>query len=298
MASAFLKKLASGRTWKRLAVERLSEPLHLNAIAAAVAVFGSTRARINFDLYVRPQHAFGLLHAADTARTYGQKRVAALEFNVANGAGLLNICELATAVTKATDVEFDIVGFDLGTGMPEIRDFRDHPEAYQPGWYPMEDPERLRQRLPANAALMLGDLRQTVGEFLANLRHDTPIGFVSLDVDYYWSSVEALRVFSATTAERYLPIVTMYLDDVTRDIHNPWCGELAAVNDFNAQSEMRKIAPFNYLREERILKNARWIGQMYLAHILDHPARHTVLQDYGLVSLDNPYLGIRGRDGS
>ena len=52
---------------ERIVIERLTEPLHLNVFSALVAVFGSTRAKIKFDLLVRQQHAFGLLHAADAA---------------------------------------------------------------------------------------------------------------------------------------------------------------------------------------------------------------------------------------
>ncbi|MHB8470770.1 MAG: hypothetical protein ACYDCH_13610, partial [Gaiellaceae bacterium] len=51
--------------WRRIAVERLTEPLHLNGIALLVAAAGSTRARVAFDVLVRQQHAYGLLAAAD-----------------------------------------------------------------------------------------------------------------------------------------------------------------------------------------------------------------------------------------
>jgi hypothetical protein len=53
---------------------------------------------------------------------------AAAEFGVANGAGLLNMCEIAARVTRETGVGFRIVGFDAGTGLPQPIDYRDHPE--------------------------------------------------------------------------------------------------------------------------------------------------------------------------
>jgi hypothetical protein len=74
------------------------------------------RSKVDFDLIVRPQHAFCLLTAADQAIKYGYKSVTALEFGVANGAGLQNICEVAALVTRATGVEFQIAGFDTGQG--------------------------------------------------------------------------------------------------------------------------------------------------------------------------------------
>jgi hypothetical protein len=295
MSYAF-RKLARPHVWKRIFVERLSEPLHLNLISLFVAAFGSVRARISFDLYVRQQHAFGLLQAADAAAAAGYKRVTAIEFGVANGAGLLNMCNLAKKITGATGVEFNVVGFDAATGMPPIRDFRDHPELYQPGWYPMSDPDRLRAKLTANAALILGEIAMTVPCFLDALPDDAPIGFVSVDVDYYWSAVDSLKVFDGPP-ERYLSLVTMYFDDVSSQTHNPWCGELAAIEEFNARHDQRKIAPFNFLREDRILKNAKWIRQMYTLHVLDHPARFTALKNHGSVVLGNSYIGVSDPKG-
>ena len=284
-----MRKLANRSVWKRIFVERLTEPVHLNIIAAFVAVFGTTRAKIAFDLLLRNQHAFALLYAADRAKLYGIRRITTIEFGVANGAGLLNMCELASLVTEATGTEIDIVGFDSGSGMPEVRTYKDHPEAYRPGWYPMQDRARLESALPSNARLIIGEISQTLPEFLSQLSAAAPIGFVSLDVDYYWSTVEALQVFRGAPLN-YLPMVPIYLDDVSADIHNPWCGELAAVGEFNGTDEMRKIGPMNFLRETRVFKNARWISQMYVLHVFDHPARFSVLRDYADVVQTNPYL--------
>jgi hypothetical protein len=189
-------RLLRKHIWKRILMERFSEPLHLNLMTPFAAVFGSLRTKILFDLYVRQQHAFGLLTAADDAIQHGYNRVTVIEFGVANGAGLLNICSLAGKIAEATGVSFNIVGFDNVSGMPPLRDYRDHPELYQPGWYPMQAPDRLQASLPSNARLILGDLASTVPAFLSDRPADAPIGFVSLDVDYYWSAVEALKCFA------------------------------------------------------------------------------------------------------
>jgi hypothetical protein len=276
-------------------VERFSEPLHLNLLSLLVAIFGSLRAKIFFDLCIRQQHAFGLLTAADDALANGYKSVTVIEFGVANGVGLLNICALAEKITKATGVSFNIVGFDNVSGMPPLRDYRDHPELYQPGWYPMEAPDQLRAKLPANAELILGDIASTVPQFLSTRPADSPIGFVSVDVDYYWSAVDTLKSLIGTP-ELYLPRVTMYFDDVSSVTHNRWCGELAAIDEFNNSNTSRKISLYNFLRESRLFKNAKWLGQMYILHVLDHPSRFSVLMNYGHVVIDNPYLGLKGRE--
>jgi hypothetical protein len=255
--------------------------------AAFVALFGTFRSKVAFDLVMRQQHAFALLKAADIARSIGVQRIAAIEFGVANGAGLVNICDIARRVTRATGVQFDIAGFDTGKGMPPPRDYRDHPEHYREADYPMQNRDALEQRLPPNARLLIGDVAQTVPEYLQSL--STPVGFVSIDVDYYWSTVEALRIFDGSP-ELYLPMVPMYLDDIEYDTHSKYAGELLAVEEFNRDHALRKISRFNMLREKRIFQRPRWIGHTYSAHIFDHPTRARAMSDRGGTVLTNYYL--------
>ena len=98
------------------------------------------------------------------------------------------------------------------------------------------------------------------------------MAFVSIDVDYYSSTKKALAIFKAEAA-KYLPTVTLYLDDIGFETANPWCGELLAIPEFNEENALRKIAPFAMLRAQRLLKNALWIEQIYTVHVFDHPAR-------------------------
>jgi hypothetical protein len=103
--------------------------------------------------------------------------------------------------------------------------------------------------------------------------------------------VECLKCLRAP-AQHYLPAVTMYFDDVGAPAHNPWCGELLAINEFNAESRLRKIARINFLRETRLFRNASWLAKMYLCHVFDHQNRFDVLRGYGHVAMGNPYLNI------
>ena len=41
---------------------------------------------------------------------------------------MLNLCELATVLRREFDLDYRIIGLDSGTGLPDPRDFRDHPE--------------------------------------------------------------------------------------------------------------------------------------------------------------------------
>ena len=252
-------------------MERLTEPLHLNLISAGVALFGSYRAKVAFDLMVRQQYAFPVLFAADEAKKLGVKRIQVLEFGVATGAGLLNLCDCAARTEAETGIAIEVVGFDTGSGMPPAIDYRDMPEYFQEGDYPM-DFEALRRSLPGRCRLLIGDVAETIPAYLASVTAEAPVGFISVDVDYYSSAVNTLKVLDGRP-EQYLPLLPVYLDDVGMDGANPWNGELLAAAEFNARQPMRKITPFNLLRSKRVFKNAQWIDRMFAAHIHDHPAR-------------------------
>ncbi|HKD23686.1 MAG TPA: hypothetical protein VKB71_16840 [Rhizomicrobium sp.] len=266
-----LSRLTRASRRSRLVTERLTEPLHLNIASLFVAAFGSFRAKVNHDLIVRQQFAFSILHAADKARELGIKCLTIAEFGVANGAGLHNMCKIAGSVTRATGVEFEVFGFDTGKGLPPAIDYRDHPEIFQENDFPM-DVERLKATLPSFAELVIGNVADTVPAFLSRLTPNAPLAFVSMDLDYYSSTKPALEIFTGK-AENYAPAVLLYLDDTVIETANPWCGELLAVNEFNEEHATRKIAPFPMLRARRLFKNTRWIDQIHLVHVLDHPAR-------------------------
>ncbi|MBY0257635.1 hypothetical protein [Methylobacterium sp.] len=266
-----LRRALSDKKYKKIFVERLTEPLHLNLISAGVALFGSYRAKVAFDLMVRQQYAFPVLFAADEAKKLGLKRIQVLEFGVATGAGLLNLCDCAARTEAETGIAIEVVGFDTGSGMPPAIDYRDMPEYFQEGDYPM-DFEALRRSLPGRCRLLIGDVAETIPAYLASVTAEAPVGFISVDVDYYSSAVNTLKVLDGRP-EQYLPLLPVYLDDVGMDGANTWNGELLAAAEFNARQPMRKIAPFNLLRSKRVFKNAQWIDRMFAAHIHDHPAR-------------------------
>lgn len=269
--------------------DRLAEPLLLNLISCFVHLFGGYRRKIDFDLITPRSSAFGILRAADLAKELGVRKIYAIEFGVAAGAGLLGMARIARSVSEVTGVDVEVVGFDTGEGLPPARDYRDHPEYYQTGDFPPIDKEKLVSSLPSNAKIMYGNITDTVKDF-PKLAGYGVIGFIHLDVDYYWSSMECLKLLEHEP-ELCLPVMPLYLDDVGHESHNPWCGELLAVNEFNAAHRWRKIAPYTGLRNNRIMKHAFWIDQMYALHVLDHPTR-TVKPERNREAhlLTNPYL--------
>ena len=65
MNKFIFKKLLKTHVWKRILVERLTEPLHLNIISIFIALFGTFRMKVSFDLVVRQHTAYCLLKCAD-----------------------------------------------------------------------------------------------------------------------------------------------------------------------------------------------------------------------------------------
>lgn len=288
MSSFIWTKLKERHIWRRILVERLSEPIHLNLLSALVAICGTLRAKIAHDLILRPFNAFAILQAADWARRYGLSQVTLIEFGVASGVGLLNMAYIAERVTRVTGVRFRIYGFDTGHGMPPPKDYRDHPDMYSGGDFPM-DFASLQARLPRNTALVLGEVAETLPAFLANLSDDAPIGYISFDLDYYHSTRDALAVLAGGNPSKCLPIVLTYLDDIHEDLHNHSCGVLLAIDEFNAAQRLRKIEYPAFLEERRLFRRAHWIKHMRFTHILDHPLRNTSMYSSRQV-IGNPYL--------
>jgi hypothetical protein len=282
------KKLRYPRIWERIFRERLTEPIHLNLLSLWVMLFGTYRKKIDYDLIVRQQHAYSILKCADSAGQLGIKTVSLIEFGVASGGGLLNISKIAEKVTQATGVDFKIYGFDTGRGMPPAKDYRDHPELYQEGDFEMNH-EELSHRLSSNTKLIIGDIVNTLEEFLRYLPAEEPIGFVSLDVDYYSSAKDALKIFDGIPTQ-YLPITFIYLDDIAIENHNSWCGELLAIHEFNTNHELRKIEHHRFFETTRIFRRASWIKHIYFLHVLDHPQRQQISVNNTKRFIPNPYL--------
>ena len=158
-----------------------------------------------------------------------------------------------------------VAGFDSAAGLPAPADYRDHPELWSKSNFSMGDPEVLRAKLPDFARLIIGDIGDTVSRFVDEL-DGARIGFVSIDVDYYSSTKKAFHLFTCDP-EIYLPVISMYFDDVFGAlIYNPWCGEQLAISEFNEAQRFRKIAPNTAYRIPPM-------ESCYALHVLDHPMR-------------------------
>jgi hypothetical protein len=232
----------------------------------------SFREREFFGLISPPDYLYGMLRAADVAKYCGKKAVTAIEFGVASGGGLLRMVELAHLIESETGVHFRIVGFDTGQGLPAIVGYKDHPEVFNQGDFVTEDKESLIRKLDGRAEVIWGDVAETVGPFTDAVEQTAPIGFISIDIDLYSSTTHALRCLTQAP-NKYNPGVSLYFDDIGFFFANEWCGELAAISEFNAQHSLRKIGVDRSLPGRRPAKAETWYSRMYVCHVLDHELR-------------------------
>lgn len=217
----------------------------------------------------RSQYLWPLLHAAHAARALGVPRIAALEFGVAGGNGLLALERAAAAATRLSGTEVEIYGFDTGTGMPPPADPRDAPWLVEPSIFRMDE-AALRARLN-RAQLVLGPVGETVPQW-ARSEH-APVGFIAFDLDYYSSTMEAFGVLEGDVGERMMPRVMSYFDDVFGQGWTDFMGVRAAIDKFNATHDQRKIGKIHGLRFELPPAdfNEQWHEKLYVIHLFDHP---------------------------
>ena len=251
-----------------IAFARLSEepPFRLITKAIIKRLPVSVRTQARWDTSPRPQYLAGVLAAADEAKQEGVGEISVFEFGVAGGNGLLALGDVALAVEAETGIKVAVYGFDTGIGLPDLTgDYRDYPDHWQPGDYPMNE-AALRQRLPSNTELVIGNVRDTLPQVLPRIRQ--PIGFVAVDVDIYSSTCDVLRIFS-NRSRRMLRRVFMYCDDVDLMFTHRFAGELLAIEEFNKSDAGVKIDCWRGIRKQRPFPEAAWLNRMYIAHDLE-----------------------------
>ena len=288
------RKLLQLRVLKRVYLERLGEPLIYNFISLFVLIFGNIVSKIEYDLVPRQPYAFGLNEAFKFANNeknkLGINKIIICEFGVASGAGLINLCKISEKLSKHYAMPYEVIGFDSGEGMPNAIDYRDHPEKYHFGDFVPHNKEMLIQSLPENSKIYYGDIAEKLIQFTESLKDDEYLGFVSIDVDYYSSTIKCLELFKSEKI-KVLPKLPIYFDDVNNLDHNEYCGELLAIKEFNEVNSLVRISKMNQIRNWRIFKNALYIDQMYwVFNFNDQYFTENYHKGSPRTKLSNPYL--------
>jgi hypothetical protein len=223
-----------------------------------------------YDAVRYPPYALGLQIACRYADLPGAGGFTAIEFGVASGSGLRELSTYAEKISQESGLEIRVTGFDTGTGLPPSSDYRDAPWLWNSGDFPCEV-ERLRRSIPPSTELMLGRVEETFPRWLSGGSH-LPIGFVSVDVDYYSSTEAILKVFREAEVRSFLPFVSFYFDDMLQYLTPRSTGECAAVTEFNLLSVQRKLDRDDWLCEDRPFGERLWLKRMYSLCCFDHPA--------------------------
>jgi hypothetical protein len=230
--------------------------------------FGSISLRASMGISRRANYLYGIYYAADLARRLKIPKISVIEFGVATGRGLIAMEQISTEVEASLGISISIFGFDLGSGLPAPRDYRDLPYFWDTGYFSM-DQEALRRRL-TKAELILGDVAITIPQFLSG--QFPPLAFVAFDLDYYSSTKEAMRVFDGQPTSR-LPRVYCYFDDIIAPepeaCLNDYTGELLAIREFNEERRL-KLCPVRSLNVLYPVP-ALWHEAMFIAHDFEHP---------------------------
>lgn len=215
----------------------------------------------------RHKYSWGVMHSVHLAKALGLDRVSAIEFGVAGGNGLIALENIADKVQTMYGVRVDVFGFDTGVGLPKPRDYRDMPNLWTEGYFPM-DVEKLRSRL-RRAQVILGPVEKTISQFLES--GPAPVAFAAFDVDLYSSTAQALRLFDAHS-KVLLPRIHCYFDDVCGWTFGDHIGERLAISEFNASHALRKISQIYGLRHFIPSEYADqiWWEKYYMAHLFDH----------------------------
>lgn len=189
------------------------------------------------------EYAISIYAAAKQAASLGYKGISVCEFGVAGGRSLLAAQFHAREISRLTGVDIRVYGFDLDTGIPQT----DYPEMDLAHWFfpgsfdSTANNGRLFERLEDGNELILGDIKDTIGDFLSGDRY--PVGAVFVDVDLYTSTKYILDWMKLHPAdEAFLPRVFMYFDDVHGFFEG--MGEHKALLEFNEEMNgIMRISP-------------------------------------------------------
>jgi len=228
---------------------------------------GGYQRRLELGLVERPHYGYCVYNAAVLARKFGHRKISVLEFGVAGGEGLINLEYHAQEIEKLLGIEIEIYGFDTGEGLPEPIDYRDMPHLWKKSFYKADVP--MLQTKLKKANLVLGDIKKTSQDFFKKY-NPAPIGAIVYDLDFYSSTVSALKMLEAGE-KYYLPRVFCYADDTLGselELYSDYTGERLAINEFNLNHDSIKMALPYYLLSRKVVKY--WYHQIWICHFFTH----------------------------
>ncbi len=236
---------------------------------------GSFKFRMKINALERMHYAYICYNAAKLAKRLGHDRISVIEYGVAGGRGLLILQEYAEEIEKLLNIKIDVYGFDMGSGLPKPKDYRDIPYHWKEGFFTMNE-QNLRPKLN-RTKLIIGDIESTAKDFFSKY-NPAPIGAIIHDLDFYSSTKVALSMLKAD-AKFFLPRIYCYFDDTIgteTELFNDFTGERLAINEFNAQNDDIKFSvSYNLLAQATEI----WHHQIWICHFFKHKEYNTFISE-------------------
>lgn len=264
MISSFVRRwsgrpfVALVRAFKVIRI-RIARPLHFgthDAAAYAVLTGGILR-------NIKAPYLLGSVIAAVQARMAGYGGVVLVEFGVASGGGLRQLASVASLIERHLDLKVIVIGFDGGDGLPVLHGAEDHPELWEANQFPMVSRDALLRDFESTTRrLVLGDIAATIGQLDGLDCSVYRLGFVSVDVDLYSSTIPILAYLGRCDTAQLVPAPVVHFDDV----HVAWTYSVLA-------GEERAIEEFNRTHEHRHLDLKDRDLRLFALSCLDHPVR-------------------------
>ena len=129
---------------------------------------------------------------------------------MAGGNGLYFLDLFADQLSKEFDINVEVYGFDLISGLPKPKDFKDLPYIFKEGLFPM-DQNKLIKKLK-RSKIIIGNVEDSIKDFFKE-NDPAPIAFISNDLDYYSSTVSSFKIFN-NDSKFYLPRIFCYFDEI------------------------------------------------------------------------------------
>ena len=177
----------------------------------------------------KPHYESILYEGCLEAKKLGINQVSAIELGVAGGAGIISLEKYKKKIEKVLDINIDIYGFDMGSGLPKIEADEDLPYLWRAGLYKL-DKVALEKKI--NSKIFYGDVKNTLDDFIKINKNN--ICCIFFDLDLYTSTINFLNQIPKIK-DHLLPRVLCYFDDVYvfENYINQFNGVFKAIDEFN-----------------------------------------------------------------
>tara|TARA_Y100000294_G_scaffold160935_1_gene164955 strand:- start:507 stop:1331 length:825 start_codon:yes stop_codon:yes gene_type:complete len=202
----------------------------------------------------RPHYALGALFAAHQATFFGYKKFTLIEFGCWNNEGLIDLDHWCSIIKKLYNIDYQIYGFDSGKGLPESNHNKDVKYKWSSNDFAVNKFYSIKKL--NNVKLIVGNVKNTINDFIKKNFSQEPIGFISFDMDYFTSTSQSFKIFKSQQ-KNFIPRPILYFDDFI--LTSEFEGEYLAINNFNSKNKNNKISSIGELAEQMSIYWNKWI---------------------------------------